>query len=102
MFGPNTVPDAGTVGAWDAMQLMYDAITEVGPKINGDQFIAFAKGRKWDSPRGPISIDPVERDIIQNMYLRRVEKRDGKLVNIDVLTVPNVRDPWKIANPNAK
>ncbi len=102
MFGPNAVPDAGSVGAWDGMRLMYDAISEIGPKINGDQFIAFAKGRKWDSPRGPISIDPVERDIIQNMYLRRVEKRDGKLVNIDIMTVPNVRDPWKIANPNAK
>lgn len=102
MFGPNTVPDAGTVGAWDAMQLMYDAVKEIGPKVTGDQFIAFAKGRKWDSPRGPIMIDPVERDIIQNMYLRRVEKRDGKLVNVDIMTVPEVRDPWKIANPNAK
>ena len=102
MFGPNTTPDAGTVGAWDGMRLMYDAITEHGPRINGDQFIAFAKGRKWDSPRGPISIDPVERDIIQNLYLRRVEKVDGKLVNVDIMTVPNVRDPWKIANPNAK
>ena len=102
MFGPNAIPDAGTVGSWDAMQLMYDAVKEIGPKVTGDQFIAFAKGRKWDSPRGPIMIDPVERDIIQNMYLRRVERRDGKLVNIDVMTVPNVRDPWKIANPNAK
>lgn len=102
MFGKDTVPDAGTVGAWDAMQLMYDAVKEIGPKVTGDQFIAFAKGRKWDSPRGPIMIDPVERDIIQNMYLRQVERRDGKLVNVDIMTVPNVRDPWKIANPNAK
>lgn len=102
MFGPSAVPDAGTVGAWDAMQLMHDAVAAIGPKITGDQFIAFAKGRKWDSPRGPIMIDPVERDIVQNMYLRRVERRDGKLVNVDLLTVPQVRDPWKIANPNAK
>ena len=102
MFGPNTIPDSASVAAWDGMRLMYDAITELGPKITGDQFIKFAKGRKWDSPRGPISIDPEEREIIQNLYLRRVEKRDGKLVNIDIMTVPNVRDPWKLANPNAK
>ncbi len=102
MFGPNTIPDSASVAAWDGMRLMYDAIAELGPKITGDQFIKFAKGRAWDSPRGPISIDPEEREIIQNLYLRRVEKRDGKLVNIDIMTVPNVRDPWKLANPNAK
>ncbi len=102
MFGKDATSDTASVSAWDGMRLMYDAVTELGPKVTGDQFINFAKGRKWDSPRGPISIDPVERDIIQNLYLRRVEKRDGKLVNIDLMTVPNVRDPWKIANPNAK
>ena len=102
LFGKDATPDAGSAGAWDGMRLMYDAVAELGPKVNGDQFIKFAKGRAWDSPRGPISIDPVERDIIQNMYLRQVEKRDGKLVNIDIMTVPNVRDPWKVANPDAK
>ena len=62
----------------------------------------FAKGRKWDSPRGPVMIDPDERDIIQKVYLRRVEKRDGKLVNIDFYASEMVKDPWKLANPNAK
>ena len=52
-----------------------------------------------DSPRGPVEIDPVERDVVQNIYIRRVEKRDGKLVNIDIDTVPMVKDPWKIDNP---
>lgn len=102
MFGAEGVPDIGTVGAWDGVQLIYDAIRAHGPNITGDQFMAFAKGRKWNSPRGPIMIDPEERDIIQQVYLRRVERRDGKLVNIDFFTSGMVRDPWKIANPNAK
>jgi branched-chain amino acid transport system substrate-binding protein len=57
------------------------------------------EGKKLDSPRGPIMIDPVERDIIQNVYIRKVEKRDGKLVNVDIDTFPMVKDPWKIDHP---
>lgn len=102
MFGKDTVPDAASVAAWDGMQLMYDGIKQFGPKITGDQFMGWVKGRKWDSPRGPVMIDPKERDIIQNMYLREVQKRDGKLVNVDIMTVPMVKDPWKETHPNAK
>lgn len=102
MFGKDATPDMGTVGAWDGMRLIYDAIKEFGPKITADQFVNFAKGRKWNSPRGPIMIDPVERDIIQQVYIRRVEKVDGKLVNVDFYTSPMIKDPWKENNPNAK
>ncbi len=102
MFGPDATPDIGTVGAWDGMRLIYDGIKQFGPKITGDQFMGFVKGRKWNSPRGPIMIDPEERDIIQQIYMRRVEKRDGKLVNIDFFTTGMIKDPWKVANPNAK
>jgi len=52
-----------------------------------------------DSPRGPIKIDETTRDIIQNVYLRKVEERDGKLENINFETVPMVRDPWKDEHP---
>lgn len=102
MFGASAVPDIGTVGAWDGTKLIYDAVRELGPNLTADQFVKFAAGRKWDSPRGPIMIDPQERDIVQQVYIRRVEKRDGKLVNIDFFKSGMVRDPWKIANPNAK
>jgi len=57
------------------------------------------EGKKLDSPRGPIMIDPAERDIIQNVYIRKVEKRDGKLVNVDIDTIPMVKDPWKVDHP---
>ena len=102
MFGPDATPDIGTVGAWDGMRLIYDGIKQFGPKITGDQFMGFVKGRKWNSPRGSIMIDPEERDIIQQIYMRRVEKRDGKLVNIDFFTTGMIKYPWKVANPNAK
>ena len=102
LFGKDATPDMGSVGAWDGTRLIYDAVKALGPKLTADQFMEFAKGRKWDSPRGPIMIDPVERDIIQKVYLRRVEKRDGKLVNIDFYASDMVKDPWKLANPNAK
>ena len=102
LFGKDATPDMGSVGAWDGTKLIYDGVKALGPKLTADQFMEFAKGRKWDSPRGPIMIDPVERDIIQKVYLRRVEKRDGKLVNIDFYASEMVKDPWKLANPNAK
>ena len=54
--------------------------------------------RKFDSPRGPIMIDPAEQDVIQNIYIRKDEKRDGKLVNVDIATTPMAKDPWKIDN----
>ena len=57
------------------------------------------KGMAWESPRGPISIDPETRDIVQNVYIRRLERRDGQLANIEIATIPMVKDPWKELNP---
>ncbi len=102
MFGRDAVPDMGAIGAWDGMHLIYEAVKALGPKFTGDQFVEFAKGKTFKSPRGPILIDPIERDVIQNIYIRRVEKRDGKLVNIDVYTEKMVKDPWKEAHPLKK
>ena len=60
------------------------------------------KAQTINSPRGPVKFDPKERDIIQNVYVREVKKVDGKLINVDISTTENVRDPWKDNNPNAK
>ncbi|MFZ0122612.1 MAG: ABC transporter substrate-binding protein [Xanthobacteraceae bacterium] len=100
MFGDNAQPDIASVAAWDGTHLIYDAVAALGPKADGLKYIKFMEGRKFDSPRGPIMIDPVERDVIQNIYIRKVEKRDGKLVNVDIATTPMVKDPWKIDNPS--
>ena len=62
----NRSPDVFSIGGWDGMHLIYEALKKTGGKADGDSLIAAAKGMKWESPRGPISIDPNTRDIVQN------------------------------------
>jgi branched-chain amino acid transport system substrate-binding protein len=88
-------PDFFSMGAWDGMHLIYAALKKTGGKTDGEALIAAAKGMSWESPRGPISIDPETRDIIQTVYVRKVEKVDGKLVNVEIDQIPNVKDPVK-------
>jgi branched-chain amino acid transport system substrate-binding protein len=57
--------------------------------------VAAAKGMKWESPRGPIAIDPETRDVVQTVYIRRVEKVGGQLVNVEFDRIENVKDPFK-------
>jgi branched-chain amino acid transport system substrate-binding protein len=99
LFGAQAVPDIATLAAWDGTHLIQDSVAALGADAEGLKYIDFMKGKKLDSPRGPIEIDPVEREIIQNIYIRRVEKQGGKLVNVDIATVPMVKDPWKIDHP---
>jgi len=86
-------PDFFSMGAWDGMHLIYAALKKTNGKADGESLIKAAEGMAWESPRGPISIDAKTHDIIQNVYVRKVEKVDGKLVNVDVATIPNVKDP---------
>ena len=72
-------PDFFSVGGYDGMHLIYEALKKTGGKTDGDSLIAAVKGMTWESPRGPMSIDPETRDIIQTIYIRRVEKVDGPL-----------------------
>jgi len=90
-------PNFMAVGAYDGMHLMYAALEKTGGKTDGDSLIAAMKGMAWESPRGPISIDPDTRDIIQNVYIRKVEKKNGELYNVEFATFPNVKDPIKAA-----
>lgn len=79
---------APNVPIWDALRLVYDGVAaQKGTPFNGDKFMAFAKGRKFESPRGPIAISATNGDIVQNTYIRRVERRDGKLVNVEIETI---------------
>ncbi|MEI8276982.1 MAG: ABC transporter substrate-binding protein [Hyphomicrobiales bacterium] len=86
-------PDFFAVGGYDGMHLIYEALKKTGGKADGDALVEAAKGMKWESPRGPISIDPATRDIIQTVYIRRVEKVGGAIVNVDIDKVANVKDP---------
>jgi branched-chain amino acid transport system substrate-binding protein len=85
------------VSGYDGMHLIYEAIRKTGGKTDGDSFIGAVKGMSWESPRGPMTIDPETRDVIHNIYLRRVEKMNGELWNIEFATVENVKDPVKAA-----
>jgi branched-chain amino acid transport system substrate-binding protein len=85
------------VSGYDGMNLIYEALKKTGGKADGDSLIAAMKGLAWESPRGPISIDPETRDIIQNVYIRKVEKVGGELYNVEFATVEAVKDPVKAA-----
>ena len=90
-------PNFMAVGAYDGMALVYQALEKTKGDASGDALIAAMKGMSWMSPRGPVSIDPETRDIVQNIYVRKVEKKDGALYNVEFETIPNVKDPYKAA-----
>ncbi len=90
-------PNFMAVSAYDGMNLIYEALKKTGGKTDGDSLIEAIKGMAWESPRGPISIDPQTRDIIQNIYIRKVEKKNGELYNVEFATFPAVKDPVKAA-----
>jgi branched-chain amino acid transport system substrate-binding protein len=92
-YGRN--PDFFSIGGWDGMHLIYEALKKTGGKADGESLVAAAKGMKWESPRGPISIDPETRDIVQTVYIRRLEKVGGKLLNVEIGKIENVKDPVK-------
>lgn len=95
---PGMRPNVVAVGAWDALELIYRAVEATKGDTNGDALIAAMKGQSWTSPRGPISIDPATRDIVQNIYMRKVERHDGELYNMEFETYPNVKDPAHAAS----
>ena len=92
----NFRPNFMSVGGYDGMHLIYEALKKTGGKADGDSLIAAMKGMAWESPRGPISIDPETRDIVQNIYIRKVEKKNGQLYNVEFQTFPDVKDFGKI------
>src|SRR5215471_1654810 len=89
-------PGFMAVGGYDGINLIYEALKKTGGDTDGDKLIAAMKGMKWESPRGPISIDPDTRDIVQNVYIRKVDKVDGELYNVEFQTFDAVKDPGKI------
>jgi branched-chain amino acid transport system substrate-binding protein len=88
-------PDFFSVGGYDGMRLIYEALKRTGGKADAESLISAAKGMKWESPRGPMSIDPETRDVVQTVYIRRVEKLNGQLRNVEIAKIENVKDPVK-------
>jgi len=91
----NSRPGFVAVGGYDGIHLVYEALKKTGGKADGDSLVAAMKGLAWESPRGPISIDSETRDIVQNIYIRKVEKVNGELYNVEFETFRDVKDPGK-------
>ena len=91
------VPNFMGVGGYDGMQLIYKAIEATKGSADGITIVNAMRGMTWESPRGPVQIDPRTRDIVQNIYVRKVEKKDGKLYNVEFSTIRMVKDPVKEA-----
>jgi branched-chain amino acid transport system substrate-binding protein len=89
-----------SVGAFDGMQVVYEALKKTGGKTDGESLVDAAKGMVWESPRGPMTIDPETRDVIQTVYIRRVEKVGGQIVNVEFDKIDNVKDPFKAGMKN--
>ena len=86
-------PDFFSIGGYDGMHAIYETLKKTKGKTDAEAMIAAAKGLKWDSPRGPMMIDPDTRDVVQNVYIRRVQKVGNELVNVPFDMVPMVKDP---------
>jgi branched-chain amino acid transport system substrate-binding protein len=89
----NKRPNFMGVSGYDGMAVLYKALEKTKGDANGDALVAAMKGMAWESPRGPISIDPATRDIVQNIYVRKVEKKDGELYNVEFQTFEAVKKP---------
>ena len=88
-------PNYMAVGGYDGMAVIYNVVKQLNGKIDGDKAMAIIKGMKLNSPRGPITIDPATRDIVENVYVREVKKIDGHFYNVEFETFPQVKDPGK-------
>jgi branched-chain amino acid transport system substrate-binding protein len=88
-------PNYHAVAGYDGMHLIHEAVKSTKGNADGDALLAAMRGMRWDSPRGPVTIDPMTRDIVQNEYIRRVEKVNGELYNVEFATIEAVKGPGK-------
>jgi branched-chain amino acid transport system substrate-binding protein len=92
---PKDRPNFMSVGGYDGMHLIAEVLKKTNGVTDGDKFVEAAKGMKWVSPRGPVAIDAATRDIVQTIYIRKVEKVAGKLQNVEFDQVVDFKDPGK-------
>ena len=86
-------PDFFAAGGYDGMHVIYEALKKTGGNTDAEALVNAAKGLKWTSPRGPMMIDPNTRDVVQTVYIRKVEKVGNEIVNVVIDKYENVKDP---------
>jgi branched-chain amino acid transport system substrate-binding protein len=91
----NMRPNFMAVGGYDGMRVIYEALKATKGQGGGDALLAAMKGQIFESPRGPIFIDAQTRDVVQNIYLRKVAKVGGELHNVEFDVIKDVKDPGK-------
>jgi len=91
-------PNLMAVQAYDGMHLIYEALKKTNGSTDGAALVEAMKGMSWMSPRGPVTVDPATRETIQNIYIRRVERVNGELYNVEFATIANFKDPSKAKN----
>ncbi len=94
-FGPDKRANFMSVAGYDGMALIYQVLQKTGGDANAQRFVAAAKGARWESPRGMVAIDPATRDIVQTVYIRRTERVDGHIYNVEFDRFPDQKDPGK-------
>jgi len=92
---PGLRPNFMAVGGYDGMRVIYEALRATKGQGGGDALLAAMKGQIFESPRGPMFIDAQTRDVVQNIYLRKVERKDGQLYNVEFDVIKDVKDPGK-------
>ena len=83
---------------YDGMRVMAKMVEATGGKPDGAAAVAAVKGFAWNSPRGPVSIDPRTRELVQPIYIRQVVKEGGRYVNKVIYTFPDEKEPWHELN----
>jgi branched-chain amino acid transport system substrate-binding protein len=91
-YGKDSIPNVASVSAYDSMKMIFEMIRATDGKQDGDKAMAAIKGYTWESPRGPVTVDPQTRELVQNVYIRRIEKVNGAYVNKPFKTYPAIRD----------
>jgi branched-chain amino acid transport system substrate-binding protein len=89
-------PNFMAVGGYDGMRVIYEALKSSKGQGGGEALLAAMKGQIFESPRGKMFIDAQTRDVVQDIHLRRVERRDGQLWNVEFDVIKDVKDPGKI------
>ena len=88
-------PNFMAVGGYDGMRVIYEALKASKGQGGGDGLLAAMKGQIFESPRGPMFIDSQTRDVVHNIYLRKVQRQDGQLHNVEFDVIKDVKDPGK-------
>lgn len=98
-YGKDALPSIISIAAYDGMKIVAEMLRSTDGKRDGVKMVNAVRGMKWDSPRGAVYIDPKTREIVNNIYVRRVERVNGVLLNKEFFTYPAFKDPWLEANP---